>query len=235
MQNISSFDAFSQNLSESVNDRHPFKAVFMVGGPGAGKSFVARKMFHGENVKIINSDHILEFLMRRANMPLEFRKDSDIYQAQMDIRQKAKTINDRRMANVIDGMLSIVIDGTGKSLEKCKRQKDALEAIGYDCHMVFVDTPLHVSLERNAKRERKVDPDLVKQYWEQVHGNKDGFNTLFGHRFHTVSGNEPEALLTRLARRMLLEPLSNPVGTSKVAQLKDSGKGYLSQLDNAGA
>ena len=32
-----------KSVEEGVNDPHIFKAVFMAGGPGSGKSFVAKK------------------------------------------------------------------------------------------------------------------------------------------------------------------------------------------------
>ena len=33
-----------KQMDEGVNDPHIFKAVFLAGGPGSGKSFVANKM-----------------------------------------------------------------------------------------------------------------------------------------------------------------------------------------------
>ena len=33
-----------KQMEEGVNDPHIFKAVFLAGGPGSGKSFVANKM-----------------------------------------------------------------------------------------------------------------------------------------------------------------------------------------------
>ena len=36
-----------KQMDEGVNDPHIFKAVFLAGGPGSGKSFVANKMLSG--------------------------------------------------------------------------------------------------------------------------------------------------------------------------------------------
>ena len=38
-------------MSEGVNDPHIFKAVFMAGGPGSGKSFVAQKLLGGTGLR----------------------------------------------------------------------------------------------------------------------------------------------------------------------------------------
>ena len=43
-----------QDMEEGVNDPHIFKAVFMAGGPGSGKSFVAKKMLAGTGLKMLN-------------------------------------------------------------------------------------------------------------------------------------------------------------------------------------
>ena len=41
-------EVISIPLDEGPNDPHIFKAVFMAGGPGSGKSYVARKMLAGK-------------------------------------------------------------------------------------------------------------------------------------------------------------------------------------------
>ena len=51
-------------MDEGVNDPHIFKAVFLAGGPGSGKSFVAKKILGGTGLRSINSDEVYEFLMK---------------------------------------------------------------------------------------------------------------------------------------------------------------------------
>ena len=48
-----------EELIESINDPHLFKAVILTGSPGAGKSYVVKKAFL-EN-KVVNSDDIFEY------------------------------------------------------------------------------------------------------------------------------------------------------------------------------
>jgi dephospho-CoA kinase len=52
-----------QSIEEGVNDPHIFKAVFLAGGPGSGKSFVANKMLKGTGLRTVNSDDIYEYMM----------------------------------------------------------------------------------------------------------------------------------------------------------------------------
>ena len=47
-------DEVIKSLEEGPNDPHIFKAVFLAGGPGSGKSFVANKMLKGTGLRTVN-------------------------------------------------------------------------------------------------------------------------------------------------------------------------------------
>ena len=47
---------FKDFLTEGVYDKHIFKAFFLAGGPGSGKSWVAKRTLGGTGMKIINTD-----------------------------------------------------------------------------------------------------------------------------------------------------------------------------------
>ena len=49
-----------QQLREGIYDPNIFKAVFLAGGPGSGKSFVVGKTLGGLGLTIINSDEPFE-------------------------------------------------------------------------------------------------------------------------------------------------------------------------------
>ena len=46
--------------------------------------------------------------------------------------------------NYVEGRLGLVIDGTGKDYSKITSQANQLKQIGYDVHMVFINTSLDV-------------------------------------------------------------------------------------------
>jgi len=50
---------YEQFIKEGVYDPNIFKAVFMAGGPGSGKSHIAGKTTGGLGLKVINSDDAL--------------------------------------------------------------------------------------------------------------------------------------------------------------------------------
>ncbi len=53
---------FEQKIQEGVYDRGIFKAFFLAGGPGSGKSFVTQKVTSGLSLKVINSDSAFEWV-----------------------------------------------------------------------------------------------------------------------------------------------------------------------------
>ena len=50
----------NQILAEGVYDPGIFKAFFLAGGPGSGKTFVTASAFTGTGLKVVNSDKIFE-------------------------------------------------------------------------------------------------------------------------------------------------------------------------------
>ena len=54
----------------------------------------------------------------------------------------------------VDGRLGIIIDGTGKDLNKIGRQKKLLDQLGYETMMIFANTSLEVAQQRKQKDQR---------------------------------------------------------------------------------
>jgi shikimate kinase len=58
---------FKQFLNEGVDDPAIFKAVFLAGGPGSGKSFIVGKTgLPVLGFKVVNSDDAFENAMKKA-------------------------------------------------------------------------------------------------------------------------------------------------------------------------
>lgn len=180
-----------ENLDEGVYDPSIFKAIFMAGGPGSGKSFVAKNVTGGHGLKMVNSDTMLELLMKKAGLSLDMTQMTPEQEAEKEeIRVKAKGLTDKQKASFVKGRLGMVIDGTGRDYKKIKGQRDTLEQLGYDTYMVFVNTSLDVALERNLERPRKVKENIVKNSWKSVQDNMGKFQSLFGKKnFKIVDNN----------------------------------------------
>ena len=132
-------------------------------------------------------------------------------------RKRAKKVTSARKGHAIDGRLGIIIDGTGKDYDKITNQARQLEALGYDTHMIFVNTSLDVALQRNAERDRKLAEPLVVQSWNDVQKNIGKFNNYFQGNFIIVDNNDAkEDVFTAVFKR--IKKLANRKIQNKRAQ-----------------
>ena len=77
-------------LQEGVYDPNIFKAFFLAGGPGSGKSYVVRRTTGGSGLKIVNSDNAFEKLLKDANLSLKMpEKEAELRDP---IRARAKEV-----------------------------------------------------------------------------------------------------------------------------------------------
>ena len=136
-----------ETILEGVNDPAIFKAVFLAGGPGSGKSFVVgRTALQAQGLKLINSDDHFERLLSREAMKTD---PSSIYSPRgQEIRLQAKYLTNLQMRMAINGRLGLVIDGTGKDIGKIRNQKTMLETMGYETALVFAVLVVTSALER---------------------------------------------------------------------------------------
>ena len=175
-------------LQEGVYDPNILKAFFLAGGPGSGKSYVVRRTTGGLGMKIVNSDNAFEKLLKDAGlslkMPPEEEKPRDV------VRTKAKAITKSQQKNYVEGRLGLIIDGTGRDFEKIAKQARELQGLGYDTHMIFVNTSLDTALERNAKRARSVPEPIVVKSWKDVQSNIGKFSQFFRRNFIVVDNND---------------------------------------------
>ena len=177
-------------IQEGVYDPNIFKAFFLAGGPGSGKSYVVRKTTGGTGLKVVNSDNAFEKLLKDANLSLKM-PDAET-DARTPVRDRAKEITKKQKANYLEGRLGLVVDGTGHQFEKIVRQSNDLRQLGYDTHMIFVNTSLDVALERNAQRSRSVPESIVIKSWKEVQANIGKFNNHFKQNLIIVDNNKPD-------------------------------------------
>ena len=206
-----------QQLLEGIYDPNIFKAVFLAGGPGSGKSYVVSKVVSGMGLKVINSDEPFERYLVKAGLSL---KMPDEEQAERDIeRKRAKKVTSARKGHAVDGRLGIIIDGTGKDYDKMIRQAAHLQELGYETSMVFVNTTLETALERNRKRDRSVPPNIAKQGWNDVQKNLPRFQRYFGKRFFVADNNTGDDLtpITKAVRRAIIKKVDNPIASAWIA------------------
>ena len=203
-------------LQEGLNDPNIFKAFFLAGGPGSGKSYVVRKTTGGTGLKVVNSDDAFEKLLKDAGLSLKMPADEA--EPRDVVRGKAKELTSKSKGNYLDGRLGLVIDGTGRDYDKVSKEKKQLENIGYDCYMIFVNTSLDVALERNIERERSVPEDIVIKSWKDVQSNIGKFNNLFKSGMIIVDNNKADEDIIVSVFKRIKSLLKNKVTNSRAKQ-----------------
>ena len=218
-----------QDLQEGLNDPNIFKAFFLAGGPGSGKSYVVRKTTGGTGLQIVNSDDAFERYLKQAGlsqkMPVSEKEPRDVE------RKRAKRVTKARQEGYLEGRLGLIIDGTGKDYEKIAKQSNELKQLGYDTHMIFVNTSLDVALERNAKRDRSVPEDIAVRSWKAVQSNIGKFSQHFRQNFIVVDNNDanvkdPQVFndVFKQIKGLLKKKVKSPIAKQWVMQqMKDRG------------
>ena len=206
-------------LQEGVYDPNILKAFFLAGGPGSGKSYVVKRTTGGLGMKIVNSDVQFEKKLKDAGLSTDLRElDPTTRDA---IRARAKEITKKQQANYIEGRLGLIIDGTGKDYDKIARQATQLKQLGYDVHMIFVNTSLDTALERNATRDRKLPDSIVTKSWNDVQKNLGKFSQYFRRNFIVVDNNDAkEDVFGQVYKQVMSlakSKVQNPMGQKWIA------------------
>ena len=229
-------------IEEGVFDPGILKAVFTAGGPGSGKSFTADLIFGmrdasgkplfqnasfvgSTGLKYVNSDNLFEKGLADAGIdPGDLARIEeedpvlwDMIQgpAPTSIRNVAKSKLASLKAFYETGRLGMLVDGTGRRYDKMVRQKEALEALGYDTMLIFVDTSEEIAVERNKSRKRKLGEEGVRAMWQAVQDNKEGFKQLFGDDMVIIDNDKfgpPEEEIIDKITGFVDRPVRNPLG-----------------------
>ena len=209
-------NSFAIQINEGLYDPGIFKAFFLAGGPGSGKSFVTASAFAGTGLKLVNSDLAFEKDLKKAGLSLKMPDEEEYFRN--IIRQRAKRTAITQLDTYIKRRLGLVIDSTGRDYDVIARNASMLKQLGYDCYMVFVNTSLEVALERNKTRSRSIPEYIVQKSWNGVQSNMGKFQRLFGmSNFLVVDNNKSDLELTTLTmnrvgkevRRLIKAPISS--------------------------
>lgn len=228
-----SFSHFNEQLVEGVDDPGILKCVFMAGGPGSGKSFVAgqlfgiapkiRASFSSFGLKLINSDTNFEHLLKQNGIS---PKDLDAlhkasytdpgpYNHAMNLRNRAKDMTATQQKQYQAGRLGMIVDGTGRIASEITNKADHARSLGYDCFMIFVNTSLETALRRNNERARTVPEKVVRDSWQDCQDNIAEYQHYFGmNRFRIVDnddGSTPQIISKTIHQWMNL-PVQNQIG-----------------------
>ena len=165
-------------ILEGPHDPFQYKAIFFAGSPGAGKTYVARKLadtFQG--LKQVNMDIWFKRLMTKKNLSWKMPPEEEPEREKQ--RQRSKELVAKQQQSYADSGLGLLIDSTGRILETVRRIKDELEDKGYETTMIFVNTDLETALRRNKERERTLPDKLIHQNFEIIEQRLGEYQRMF--------------------------------------------------------
>lgn len=124
------------------------KAIFMMGGAGAGKGYVRNRDYAG--IPVLDCDAIKE--------------EHPSYDAKrpQDLHEWSRVELTRRYFAALSTGDSFVYDGTGANAEKYAKLITEAREAGFEIVLHFVRCDLATALERNAKRDRTVPEAIVR-------------------------------------------------------------------------
>ena len=210
-------------LVEGVYDKNIFKAIFLAGGPGSGKSYVAKASTGGMGLKMVNSDDQFEFMLDKEGLTKKMNTPRGERETEKRdvVRDRAKELTSKRKGNYVEGRLGIIIDGTGHDFDKISRQSSKLRMLGYETYMVFVNTSLDVALKANAERDRVVPTSVVTKSHKAVQSNLGKFSSHFRGNLVIVDNNdreeEPLKIAFKQVGQLLRKPVKNQIAKNWIA------------------
>ena len=175
-------------IIEGRFDPYQNKAIFFAGVPGAGKTFIARRLasiFYG--LKQVNPDAAFKYLLRNKNLSLKMPPEEE---TPREIeRQRSKQIVGKQQQMYQQERLGMLIDTTGRSLARVVDTKTELEAQGYDTAMIYVDADIETAIRRNRDRERSIPEKVLLSNFGAVKANVPRFREMFGNRFFEIDNS----------------------------------------------
>jgi dephospho-CoA kinase len=218
--------SFKQFIAESVNDKGIMKAIFIIGLPGAGKSYTVKQLSGSISPKVVNTDRATEYLAKKY-------KKTSTSKNWNEFKDSAHRITNNTLLNYLDSMLPLFIDGTSNDVSNILNRIGILESIGYDIGVIFVHTDIDTAIARAKSRTgRDVDEDFIhtvdKKNLENAEYLKAKVN-FFKQIDNTTDGLDDAVMQKafKAVQGFYNEPISNPVGKRTLEELQEKKAKYL--------
>lgn len=221
---------FKQFIAESINDTGIFKAVFVIGIPGSGKSYTSKSLAGRISPRIVNTDKATEFLAARDNVTI----DSKIWMK--TYKDTALRVTKSALTQYLNGVLPLMIDGTSNDASNLLHRMGILESLGYDVGIIYVNTSLDTAIkrveERNATTNRTVDLDFVRAVHERTEANVEFLRSkvsFFAEVKNDIDEYNDQVMKKAFSKTQSFfnSEISNPIGRRLLEKMKAEKQPYL--------
>lgn len=216
-------------LEEGITDnKYPFKAIFVFGPAGAGKSHISGQVGIPKDFKISNPDVSIERQFGDFGLSMKFAGEADLknFLQQQSFREKMQQKTRRETANWLNTATPVIFDTTGEDVTKMSERIEELAKAGYDVAVMQINVPEAISIDRDKTRARTVGEPVAKissQYQREVAKERGYFKKLSDNPRVTMLASDIYANLFNLDTG---EPLKGITDDMLKAMKTKDGKPY---------
>ena len=177
-------------INESVYDKGLFKAIFLVGSPGSGKSFFRNKVLRGPiEMKVVNPDIFIEKISTKKGLSLDYKSRVQGSKELKVFKKAREKVVPRQQTIWINNRLPLIFDRTGSDYNETSEIIKMLKKIGYDVLMILIKADLETTKKRMKSRERKVEPDYQEYSYKKIQENIPKYRSVLGKNFILVDNS----------------------------------------------
>ena len=161
-----------------LKNKHPFKAIYIFGPAGAGKSYISGNLLGiPKDFVVSNPDERIEEVFPAFGISMKFANSDEGGDAELEVlQQKSRKILQNASAAHTSNLVSIanplMFDTTGEQVPKMVKRIGALTQLGYDVAVFMINVPTQASVERDTRRKRTVGASrtagISQAYQKQV-------------------------------------------------------------------
>lgn len=223
---------FKTFLQESINDKGIFKAIFVLGIPGAGKSYTIKSLGGTISPRIVNTDRASEYLSNQIGRAI----NSDTWS---DFKDRSLHLTKKSLLNYINGVLPLFVDGTSNDASNILQRMGILESLGYDIGIIHVKADLDIAINRARKRAKEIGRHVDEEFISDVYSRNEQNIKFLRNRvsrssFYEVDNSNMELTNASLnkaykkSKEFFSSSLKNPIGRRHVELMREHNQKYLS-------
>jgi len=175
---------------------HPFKAFFILGPAGSGKTFMKDFMGLPQSFVQVNTDDAVEKVFPKFGLTLKFQDpdSGEEYDQKQEARKLLQQAVSDKTKRKINQALPLLFDTTGENPNKMKQIMRQLVDIGYDVAVFTINVPPEFSVETDQYRDRTVGSEIAQQVTNAYQKNVVNYGTyaqMEGERGITILNDNP--------------------------------------------